>query len=298
MRRVLVTALCLMAFLVPSSHSKEVNGGANFQSQWKAAGYECGIFEPTRWQGSLWKRDYLFANYFDRDRKSPFGTTHHYLDTKAFCLVGDSYSDKNLSLFGGLSSICTTPTELDSDVMPKLPLEIGRIEGPQGFSRDEWLEHLMLYKDRNSVLQNIKNEPYPLGSFEVRIARNGTGHLQSHCAMSAFFERPEPEYKNQSPKQSHDGVFLDWKARTSFLKKNVGWTKLDFEEAKALWGKPREHFAFIGTFYTFDAHSFHGDEENIYHLDLHFEDGELEAYRVRGIGITNPVWITKGTAIQ
>ncbi len=180
----------------------------------------------------------------------------------------------------------------------KLPPEIGRIEGPQGFSADEWLEHLLLFRDRCCVLQNKKNEPYPYGSFEVRIDRNGTGHLQSHCLMSVFHERPESEYKlGNLPKQSFDGVFVDWRIRTSFLKENTGWTRLGFTEAKELWGEPRRHFSEVGTYYTFDADSYHGNERNIYHLDLDFEDGALEGYRIRGIAITNPQWISKDSPL-
>lgn len=69
--------------------------------------------------------------------------------------------------------------------------------------------------------------------------------------------------------------------------------KLTFNTAKQLWGEPQHYKLSDFDFYTFDAHSVFGQEENIYHLDLRFDNSEnLTKYRVRGIGIFNPKWVS------
>lgn len=82
------------------------------------------------------------------------------------------------------------------------------------------------------------------------------------------------------------------------MKLNQGWAPLTLSDAKAFWGKPRLHKKTDYEFYTFDARSFCGEEENIYHLDLRSGDnGILIGYRIRGIGIHNQLWVDATTLI-
>lgn len=45
---------------------------------------------------------------------------------------------------------------------------------------------------------------------------------------------------------------------------------------------------------TFDLIAINGPEKDIFHIDAKFASDKLTAYRVRGIGISNPVWIEMG----
>ncbi len=144
-----------------------------------------------------------------------------------------------------------------------------------------------MYKSGYYVLENQAKLVYPYGSFSIFVDSKGTGHLQSHCRSSKKFPR-------KAPAKTKESVIVDWTIRTSFLKPKNGWTKLSIEEAEELWGKPRKHSIFDRTFFTFDARNMESSEPNIYHLDLSFgKTGLLNAYRVRGIGISNPQWVEK-----
>ena len=79
----------------------------------------------------------------------------------------------------------------------------------------------------------------------------------------------------------------------SYLVEGQGWTQLSLEGAKKLWGEPRKHVVNDHPFYTFDAHSTWNGEQNLYHLDLAFaNDARIMGYRIRGIGIIHPEWVT------
>ncbi len=62
---------------------------------------------------------------------------------------------------------------------------------------------------------------------------------------------------------------------------------LTIEEATKLWGTPTKSF----NYQTFDLVTTNG-KHSTYHLDVEFTATWIAAYRVRGIGITNPKWIT------
>jgi hypothetical protein len=51
-----------------------------------------------------------------------------------------------------------------------------------------------------------------------------------------------------------------------------------------VWGEPRES--------TFDLIADCRPEMDVYHMDTKFENGILTSYRLRGIGITNPTWVS------
>jgi hypothetical protein len=146
-------------------------------------------------------------------------------------------------------------------------------------------DSFLTYLDGYYVLDNSENENYPFNSFAISVDKNRTGHLQTYCANSREFPRsPTTNLHLQ------DNVFVDWNTRISFLDKKRGWVLLTLDEARRLWGSPRVHEGFA----TFDAKSIWNDEPNIYHLDLKFDQvGGLVAYRVRGIGISNPEWVSK-----
>jgi len=123
----------------------------------------------------------------------------------------------------------------------------------------------------------------PFHRFEVFVDQDGVGHLQS---------RPVNDPKNVRPKRataSPAGLIDDWDARISFLDEKRGWTKLTFLDAGHFWkdspGRREPEFL------TFNVANSHHEEENIFHIDLLFNDtGLLSAYRVRGIGIKAPQW--------
>lgn len=154
-------------------------------------------------------------------------------------------------------------------------------------------ESRLLYKQYVAELQ-CKQTFKGLPLYVVKVNSKGTGHLQANIAQADGF----PRAKTQSTLTNQEGLFTDWMVRTSFLG-DKGWTALSLDGAKELWGEPRRHTFDDQNFYTFDSHSFYGGEENIYHIDLRFGHGKLlEAYRVRGIGITNPLWVTKEDVVN
>lgn len=70
------------------------------------------------------------------------------------------------------------------------------------------------------------------------------------------------------------------------------YTSMKLADAKEIFGKP----IYRGTFYSFDALApAEGlSETELFHIDFKFDkDEEVAAYRIRGIGIVHPEWITK-----
>jgi len=136
-------------------------------------------------------------------------------------------------------------------------------------------------------LDTLDHRPYPFGSFAISLDQTGQGHLQSFATS---------DNKHLPVKIEGSSIILDWRERTSYFIKGKGWTQLTMEGAKDLWGEPKKHVVSDHPFYTFDAHSTWNGEENLYHLDLAFDkDGLIMGYRVRGIGISNPQWVTNPT---
>lgn len=73
---------------------------------------------------------------------------------------------------------------------------------------------------------------------------------------------------------------LAWSSSGSFLP----LAELTWEDAKKLWGEPR------GT--TFDLLCDSRAEKDVYHLDTKFAKERLASYRLRGIGIVKPEWVS------
>jgi hypothetical protein len=147
-------------------------------------------------------------------------------------------------------------------------------------------ESSLRYENGPYILETLGNQPYPFGSFAISVDQNRQGHLQSYI---------DPHRVPKMPKMKNS-IILDWTERTSYLVDGKGLTQLSLEGAKILWGEPRKHVVNDHPFYTFDAHSTWDGEKNIYHLDLGFtKDGLIMGYRVRGIGILNPQWVTSPT---
>ncbi len=158
------------------------------------------------------------------------------------------------------------------------------------------LEESLSYRQCSTQLDNRNKDSYPYNGFCLIVNYNQPAHLQTSCFSSTEYPRPNlPDTLSST----YAGVIEDWTTRTTFLKRGKGWTQLTLAEAKMLWGKPREHSVEYKDFYTFDAHSTHNDEENIYHLDLSFDgSGVIDGYRVRGIGIQSLQWVKKITRIE
>jgi hypothetical protein len=147
---------------------------------------------------------------------------------------------------------------------------------------DSVTESNLAYRAGAYILDTLGHQPYPFGSFAIQVDGEGEGHLQAHATRNG-----------RLPVMTKGVIISDWTERTSYFIKGKGWTQLSLEGAKNLWGEPRKHVVNDHPFYTFDAHSTWNGEENLYHLDLAFtKDGVIMGYRVRGIGIFNPQWVT------
>jgi hypothetical protein len=139
------------------------------------------------------------------------------------------------------------------------------------------------------VLDTVNGDKYPFGAFAIHVDRNDVGHVQSFIGIAPV------SYDSKED----DSIFVDWKRRTSFIKRGKYdekiWTQLTFEDARNLWGEPRKNYDSRGpgAFFTFDASNSSNLEPNIYHLDFKFDANHVVcAYRVRGIGIGTAQWIT------
>jgi hypothetical protein len=132
------------------------------------------------------------------------------------------------------------------------------------------------------ILDTLLHQPYPFSSFAIQVDRTGSGHLQSYVDPHRVTKMPDMK----------DSIILDWTERTSYLTEDKTRTPLSIEGARKFWGEPRKYVVGDHPFYAFDAYSTSNGEKNLYHLDLGFtKDGIIMAYRVRGIGISNPKWI-------
>ena len=132
--------------------------------------------------------------------------------------------------------------------------------------------------------------PFPFGRFEVSLGSRyggrgwGWGFASLHPRLIAPRAYPVPEAIINRRREGKE----TWNDQITVLMEDVGWTPLSYAHAERLWGKPRKQ----QDYYTFDAKNNHHGEENIFHLDLSFDDNlDLKAYRIRGIRITSPIWI-------
>lgn len=150
--------------------------------------------------------------------------------------------------------------------------------------RDPEIERALGYR---FTVNRLDNKPAP-GAFAICVDSDGIGHLQTYFSSSARLSGPVP-------------ISKDWQDRISFQRHGeTERTKLTMSDAKRFWGEPKRHVIEGAVFYTFDAHSpleqvmdDQVQEDNIYHLDLKFDDkGIIAAYRIRGIGISKPIWIS------
>lgn len=158
--------------------------------------------------------------------------------------------------------------------------------------QDSTIERALLYRGQDNRLENKSQQPSP---FRIAIDKEtGVGHLQTHS------------YPSRNHTKSM--ISIGWSERVSFPPKPEEPERklLTLDDAKEFWGEPQKHSyeserRYGKPFYTFHAHSKlqktmynqSFDEDNIFHLDLRFDDtGVISAYRVRGIGISKPQWIT------
>lgn len=77
------------------------------------------------------------------------------------------------------------------------------------------------------------------------------------------------------------GEELGWSSDTIELK------GLTFENAKMLWGTPNGP-----TFDLLAGPRARSNDRDVYHLDTKFTDGLLTSYRLRGIDICKPEWVS------
>lgn len=164
--------------------------------------------------------------------------------------------------------------------------------------QDSTIEKALLYRGQTNRLENKSQQP---GPFRIAIDKEtGTGHLQT--------------YFYPSGNTIGSMISIDWSERVSFPPKPQERERklLTLDDAKEFWGEPQKHSyqserRYGKSFYTFHAHSklqktmykqlF--DEDNIFHLDLRFDDsGVISGYRIRGIGISKPQWVTAQTEVK
>lgn len=120
--------------------------------------------------------------------------------------------------------------------------------------------------------------------FCIVISSDGIGHLEARS-------------ENRNPKVQrpikNDGLYR-LKDALVFTETGKEPKTLTLPEATRLFGNAFEQQSQNGNFYTINAKAKSLAEENIYHLDFRAaKDGQIASYRVRGIGITNPQWITE-----
>jgi hypothetical protein len=151
--------------------------------------------------------------------------------------------------------------------------------------RDPEIERSLTYKYCFNRLTGLAGE----SPFGIAIDPNGAGHLQASGYQSSKVFGSVP-------------ISLSWDDRIGFLDPNTNkWKPLTWTDATSFWGTPHKHLVGGRAFSTFDVKSVKLkrvldepiDEENLYHLDLSFNDrGIIFAYRIRGIGVSNPEWIS------
>ena len=132
----------------------------------------------------------------------------------------------------------------------------------------EALDAILYRKGYVSTLTD-PTKPIP---FFLAVDTSGTGRLVDYGAY----------------KKGPNGFPENW---TNLVDKGTTWQKLTREEATNLWGEPQEREV-IRRFFTWDAFGTWNKEKNLYHLDFELHKGHLISYRVRGIGISNPQWVS------
>lgn len=133
-------------------------------------------------------------------------------------------------------------------------------------------------------LENLDKSRYPFAHFDISYSStDGIAHLQSRD----FKHSPIPEA------QTNLRQLVPWSDRTSFYKTDSGWSKLTLEDSKKIFGEPHVHGIGKIVFLTFDAPAMVQHEKQLFHLDMKFNSaGTIQSYRIRGIGIRNPQWVS------
>lgn len=134
-------------------------------------------------------------------------------------------------------------------------------------------------------LENRDKVNYPSARFAIIY-----GPIEGSADLLSldFKHAPKPE------EQTNLRRLVEFTNRVSFYKEGPGWQKLTLESAKKIFGEP--HLRGVGktTFYVFDAYVTVQREKQLFHIDMKFaQDGTIESYRIRGIGIRNPLWVRK-----
>jgi hypothetical protein len=167
---------------------------------------------------------------------------------------------------------------------PALP-NIQDIDEPYGASeqRLEPEPYHVYFIDSNCRLRPLDRVPFPEGRFEIKSwPRMGYAVLSPRNIIGKDKSFQKSLIQVTEPKK------MPFDDQMCFLKMNQGWTHLTRAEATRLWGMPNKR----DDYYSFPARNFHHGEENIFHIDLSFDDqGLVEAYRIRGIALERPAWI-------
>lgn len=143
-------------------------------------------------------------------------------------------------------------------------------------------EDFLSYREHCARLKTLiaPVSPHREGMFDVQVDESGVARLKP------VYSPPKAENTNE------DAGFT--KAPGCYMPDGK-WSRLTLSTTKELFGSPRKHRIYGSEIYIFDARGTWGDEENIYHIDLVFDSEEVvSAYRVRGIGISKPLWIKNG----
>ena len=151
--------------------------------------------------------------------------------------------------------------------------------------RDPEIERSLTYKYCFNRLAGLDRE----SPFGIAIDPNGVGHLQASGYQSSKVFGSVP-------------ISLSWDDRIGFPDPQTNrWRLLTLTDSTVFWGSAHKHLVGGRKFFTFDVKSVKLDkvldepidEENLYHLDLSFDgSGVITAYRIRGIGVSNPEWIS------
>jgi hypothetical protein len=84
------------------------------------------------------------------------------------------------------------------------------------------------------MLDTLRHQPYPFGSFAITVDKSGQGHLQSYIDPHRVAKMPGMK----------DSVILDWTERTSYLIDGKGRTQLSLEVQKS-FGVVPENMLFM-----------------------------------------------------
>lgn len=144
---------------------------------------------------------------------------------------------------------------------------------PPGYEQAQWKP--LKLKDKTINLSE---------TISIYIASDGAGRLDIFDS-SNYFKHPHNLDSNGF------SVFAD---SLRFTEVGHETKSLSIFDAARFWGEGVKHESREGSYFTFDAVNEQRGESNVYHLDFKpAQEGSIVAYRLRGIGITNPKWIVE-----